>query len=129
MVCAEEVGMASGAIEALRADREVLLEVCSGLGDADWKAESGCAGWSLQDVVAHVGALFWAVVDPSTLPDTSGLPTERAQDVYVDSRRSWTAAQVLADYEAVSVEALERLTGLEGQDFAVPLGDLGTYAV
>ncbi len=116
-----------GAIEALEADREVLLGICAGLGDADWKAESGCGGWSVQDVVAHMGALFWMVVDPSKLPDTTNLPTERAQDVYVEARRTWGADEVVADYERVSTQAIERLAGLEGQDFELPLGDLGTY--
>jgi uncharacterized protein (TIGR03083 family) len=116
-----------GAIEALEADRGVLLGICAGLGDADWKADSGCGGWSVQDVVAHMGSLFWAVVDPSSLPDTTDLPTERAQDVYVEARRSWGAAEVVADYEMVSTQAIERLAGLEGQDFELPLGDLGTY--
>ena len=116
-----------GAIEALEADRQALLGICEGLSEADWKTESGCAGWSVQDVVAHMGALFWVVVDPAKLPDTSDLPTERAQDVYVEARRSLSPAEVVTDYEAVSAEAIERLSGLEGQDFEVPLGDLGTY--
>jgi hypothetical protein len=81
----------------------------------------------VHDVVAHVGTLFWVVVDPSSLPDTSDMPTERAQDVNVESRRSWTSSQVLSDYEAVSTKALEALTGLADQSFEVPLGDLGTY--
>jgi len=116
-----------GAIEAIEADREALLGICAGLGDADWKAGSGCGGWSVQDVIAHMGALFWLVVDPSKLPDTTNLPTERAQDVYVEARRSWGAAEVVADYETVSTQAIERLAGLEDQDFQIPLGDLGTY--
>ncbi|HXW35623.1 MAG TPA: maleylpyruvate isomerase family mycothiol-dependent enzyme [Acidimicrobiales bacterium] len=119
--------MTQGAIEALRADRSVLLDLCSEMSDQDFKAESGCEGWSAQDVVAHMGALFWLVVDPSVLPDASALPTERAQDVYVEERRSWASAKVVEDYESVSSEAIERLAGLEGQDFELPLGDLGTY--
>ncbi len=119
--------MPSAAIKALEADRVALLEICAGLTDADWKAESGCAGWSVQDVVAHLGALFWLVVDPSTLPDAGGLPTERAQDVYVEARRSLGPAQILADYETVSAEGIERLTGLDSQDFELALEDFGTY--
>jgi uncharacterized protein (TIGR03083 family) len=119
--------MTGGAIEALRADREALVRICNGLGDLDFEAESGCARWSVKDVVAHMGALFWMVVDPSVLPDTTGLPTERAQDVCVESRRSWSAAQVVADYESVSDEALGRLAGLDDLDFELALGDLGTY--
>src|ERR1035441_1314025 len=119
--------MARGAIEALRADREALLAIGARLSDDDWRAGSGCPGWSVQDVVAHMGTLFWAVVDPAALPDTTGLATEPAQDVCVEARRSWTAADVLADYESVSTEALERLAALERQDFELALGDLGTY--
>jgi hypothetical protein len=33
----------------------------------------------------------------------------------------------VADYEAVSAQAIDRLAGLEDQDFELPLGDLGTY--
>ncbi|HWD52311.1 MAG TPA: maleylpyruvate isomerase family mycothiol-dependent enzyme [Acidimicrobiales bacterium] len=116
-----------GAIEGLQADREALLGICGGLTEAEWKTESGCPGWSVQDVVAHLGALFWVVVDPSMLPDAGDLATERAQDAYVEARRQMSAEDVVADYTTVSSEAIDRLSGLEGQDFEVPLGDLGTY--
>ena len=119
--------MTQTAIEALAADREALLKIGAGLGETEWGSQSGCPGWSVQSVVAHLGALYWVVVDPSTLPDVSDLPTERAQDVLVENRRSWTAAQVLADYESVSTRALAAREGLVDQDFSVPLGDLGTY--
>jgi uncharacterized protein (TIGR03083 family) len=119
--------MTTGAIDALHADREAILKIGAGLTDADWAAASGCPGWSAKDVVAHMAALLRLVVDPSSLPDTTGLETERAQDVYVESRRSWTPARVLADYEWVSLPAFEALTGLAALDIEVPLGDLGTY--
>jgi uncharacterized protein (TIGR03083 family) len=115
------------ATDGLEADRAALLEICAGLGEADWRAPSGCSGWTVQDVVAHMGALYWLVVDRTKLPDVGDLPTERAQDVYVESRRSMTAEQVLADYESVSAAALPALASLDGQSFELPLGDLGTY--
>jgi uncharacterized protein (TIGR03083 family) len=99
------------------------------LHDADWKLDSGCPGWSVQDVVAHLGAGFWVMVDPSTLPSTEGLSTEPAQEVYVEARRSWSADRVVDDYRTVSATAIEQLTALDGQDFEVPLGDLGTYPI
>jgi uncharacterized protein (TIGR03083 family) len=147
----EEDAVTHKAIEALSADREALLEIGASLSEAEWASESGCPGWSVQDVVAHLGALYWGVVDPSTLPDVSDVldlsdvsdvldlsdvsdvldlsdvPTERAQDTFVQHRRSWTPSQVLADYEAVSAQALKALEGLADQEFLVPLGDLGTY--
>ena len=80
------------AIRALRADRTALLEICSGLREDDWQADSGCAGWTIKDIVAHLGALYWSVVDPSVLPDTAGLPTETAGELQVQGRRSLSAA-------------------------------------
>jgi uncharacterized protein (TIGR03083 family) len=115
------------ALEALRADRAALLEICGGLTAADWQAPSGCEGWSVQDLVAHLGALFWVVVDPSKLPPTEGMPTEQAQELLVRSRRELTAEAVLADYAEVSDIAVERLADLAALDFSIPLGDLGTY--
>src|SRR5580704_6720457 len=117
----------SEAIEAITADRAALLDIARGLTAEQWQAPSGCAGWRVQDVVAHLGNLFWLVVDPGTLPDTAGLPTEAAQEAAVQARRGWSAADVLADYEAVSKTALDRLAELAGLDGELSLGDLGTY--
>jgi len=114
-------------IGALRADRTALLDICAGLSDAEWKAASGCAGWSVQDVVTHLGAGFQAVVDPAVLADTTGLPFEQAQDVMVQERRSLTPAEVVAHYTDVSEKAIGLLRDLSKADFEVPLGDAGTY--
>jgi uncharacterized protein (TIGR03083 family) len=114
-------------IDSLRADRAALLDIGTQLDEAAWKSGSGCPGWSVQDLVAHLGALYWAVVDPTQLPDATGLPTERAQDAYVESRRGLSPAQVLADYAAVSSRALEVLASFEGLEDEIALGDLGTY--
>ena len=121
--------MPSQAVESLRADRDVLLEICAGLTDAEWKAESGCAGWTVQDVVAHMGGVWWTVVDPSQLPDTGDAPTERAQDIIVESRRSWTPQQVVDDYTEVSAKALDMAADLETQDFELDLGAFGKYHI
>ena len=65
--------MTATAMGALRADRDAILELGTGLTEAGWAAASGCPGWSAKDVVAHLGALLRLVIDPSSLPDTSGL--------------------------------------------------------
>jgi uncharacterized protein (TIGR03083 family) len=118
----------SDPICALKADRAALLEACRQLGASDWEAWSGCAGWTVKDVVSHLGALFWNVVDPSVLPDTTGLSTEQAQEFVVrERRRAMSAANVLDDYAAVSEQALGVLSELAGAEFELALGDLGTY--
>lgn len=120
--------MTNSAIEAIRADRAALMEICGALTAADWKADSGCPGWSVQDVVAHIAVTFWQMRDPSQLPEiAAGLPIERMNDAYVESRRSWDPAKVLADYEEISIDALDRLGTLVTLDLQVPIEGLGTY--
>ncbi|OJZ74487.1 pantothenate synthetase [Mycobacterium paraffinicum] len=92
-----------------------------------WAEDSGCSGWSVQDLLSHMACSYWLAVDPSTLPDPGGLPAERAADLYVESRRWMTPADVVADYRAVSARGLEVLAAVEGQDIDIPIGDVGTY--
>jgi uncharacterized protein (TIGR03083 family) len=117
------------AIDAMKAERAALIGICSGLTADQWSAPSGCAGWTVQDLVTHLGNLFWLVVDGSHLPDTSGVPTERAQEIGVEARRGLSPAAVLADYEQVSETGLTKLAELAALDVEVPLGeDFGTYS-
>jgi len=117
----------SHTIEAIAEERRVVLELCSRMPEAVWAKASGCAGWSVQDLVSHMACSYWLAVDPSNLPDPGGLPAERAADLYVESRRSMTPDEVVADYESVSGKGLEVLSALEGQDVDIPIGDVGTY--
>ncbi|WP_082969657.1 MULTISPECIES: maleylpyruvate isomerase family mycothiol-dependent enzyme [unclassified Mycobacterium] len=117
----------SATLDAIAKERGVVLEVCSELPASMWAKDSGCPGWSVQDLVSHMACSYWLAVDPSTLPDPGGLPAERAADLYVESRRWMTPADVLADYEAVSARGLELLAAVEGQDVEIPIGDVGTY--
>jgi uncharacterized protein (TIGR03083 family) len=119
--------MPSSALKAIEADREALLELFRGVDDSVWTQDSGCPGWTVQDLVSHMACSFWLAVDMSKLPDSAGLPAERAADLYVESRRSMTSAEILADYESASARGLELLAAVQGQDVDVPLGDVGTY--
>ena len=117
------------AIKAVEADGAALLDICRGLTNDQWQAPSGCEGWSVQDVVAHLANLFWLVVDAGKLPDTAGQPTERAMDAGVAARRGLSPAAVLADYEQVSETGITRLAELAALDAELPLGeDFGTYS-
>ncbi|MBW0011687.1 maleylpyruvate isomerase family mycothiol-dependent enzyme [Mycobacterium sp.] len=115
------------ALKAIEADREALLRLCHDADDSVWAKDTGCPGWTMQDVVSHMACSFWIAVDPTNLPDPAGLPAERAADLYVESRRRMTPKEVVADYESVSSRGLELLATVQGQDFDVPLGDVGTY--
>ncbi|HTQ18339.1 maleylpyruvate isomerase family mycothiol-dependent enzyme [Mycobacterium sp.] len=117
----------SNALRAIEEDRKAVLALCAQIPEALWAKDSGCPGWSVQDLLSHMACSFWLAVDPTKLPDPGGLPAERAADLYVDSRRSMTPEEVVADYEQVSLRGLEMLAAVAGQDFEVPLGDVGTY--
>ncbi|HKD87081.1 MAG TPA: maleylpyruvate isomerase family mycothiol-dependent enzyme [Streptosporangiaceae bacterium] len=115
--------------DAIRADRAALIGICNGLTAEQWSAPSGCSGWTVKDLVTHLGNLFWLVVDGTHLPDTTGVPTERAQEIGVEARRGMSAADVLADYEKVSDVGATRLAELAALDAELPLGeDFGTYS-
>ncbi|HEY1843029.1 MAG TPA: maleylpyruvate isomerase family mycothiol-dependent enzyme [Mycobacterium sp.] len=119
--------MLSSALKAIEADRTALLSRCRAADDSVWTKATGCPGWTVQDVVSHMACSFWLAVDMAKLPDSAGLPAERAADLYVESRRSMTPEEVVADYESVSMRGLELLAAIQGQDVDVPLGDVGTY--
>lgn len=117
----------SATLEAIAEERRVALALCSQIPDSMWAKNSGCPGWSVQDLVSHMACSFWLAVDPATLPDPGGLPAERAADLYVESRRAMTPKEVVADYESVSARGLEVFASIEGQDVEIPIGDVGTY--
>jgi len=58
--------MTTGAIDALHADREAMLKIGTGLTDAEWATASGCPGWSVKDVLAHLGTLLRLLIDPAS---------------------------------------------------------------
>ena len=117
----------STTIDAIAEERRLVLELCSQIPDAMWEKDSGCSGWSVQDLVSHMACSFWLAVDPSALPSPGEIPAERAADLYVASRRSMTPKAVVADYESVSARGLEVLAAIETQDIDIPIGDVGTY--
>ena len=102
------------AIRALRADRTALLEICSGLREDDWQADSGCAGWTIKDIVAHLGAAV-LVGRRTVRPPRHRWPADRNGWGTPGSRPQIPqCCDVLDDYAAVSDKALIALQGLVG---------------
>jgi uncharacterized protein (TIGR03083 family) len=120
--------MTQDAIEALRADHGALAALAGSFTAGEWAAPSACAGWSVQDLLAHMTQLFRQVVDPASLPpgDPSGL-TERTQDRWVEALRGTPADELLDEYRQLGAQALDALAGIQGVDDPMDLGDLGTH--
>ncbi|HSZ46539.1 MAG TPA: maleylpyruvate isomerase family mycothiol-dependent enzyme [Streptosporangiaceae bacterium] len=122
-----ETQQMSDAIEAVRADRAALLEICGTFTEADWQTASGCEGWTVKDLVAHLAGTFWALVDPAQLPDIAGLSLEAGMEAVVQARRGVSPQAALADYAEASERGLAQLPQFAALDLEVPLADAGTY--
>jgi uncharacterized protein (TIGR03083 family) len=117
-------------IGALRREREDVLAFCRLLGDDEWKAPSGCPGWSVKDVVAHLTAVAHGVFTPWLLKLVRTKDVGRRNDADVEARRDRTPAEVLAEYETWSgrlpnLMQAGQLPGLAA--LPLPLGDIGRY--
>lgn len=119
--------MTVSAVTALRADHAFLSELAGTFTTEEWAAESGCAGWSVQDLLAHLTQLFQSVVDDSVLPERDPAGTERTMDRWVEALRGLPAAEVLERYRTLGEQVLVGLELIQGIDDLLDLGDLGSH--
>lgn len=98
-------------VGAVQREREAVLAFCRSLSDEDWQAPSGCSGWSVQDVLAHMTATVHGVFTPWMVKLMRSRDIERDNDADVAARRGRSPAEVLAEYETWSgrVPALLRV--------------------
>lgn len=98
-------------LAAWRSACDDFVDLVTPLSQEEWDAPTALPGWSVGDVVAHVGwieGMLIGEVDPAHEPDWSALPHAvsdfgKITEVPVDLRRSWTR-------EAVLVELVDRIT-------------------
>jgi Mycothiol maleylpyruvate isomerase N-terminal domain len=122
--------MSERGVEAFRADRGEVLKVAQSLSVEEWAMPSDCDGWRVQDVIAHMANVCRAVVDPGSLPPGVPGDLEATQAAQAEAHRTWTAEEVLADYEDVSGKALESVVGLQAPGMAetvIPIENAGHY--
>ncbi|WP_328361293.1 maleylpyruvate isomerase family mycothiol-dependent enzyme [Mycobacterium sp. NBC_00419] len=115
---------------AFTAERAEVLAFCATLAPAEWRMNSRAEGWRVQDVVAHMGAGFHAVLSPAALKLMRGNDIERANDVMVDSRRDWSSTDVLAEYRRWSRAfgaVFSRLDRTPLGGVRAPLAELGKF--
>ncbi|MDQ3947188.1 MAG: maleylpyruvate isomerase family mycothiol-dependent enzyme [Actinomycetota bacterium] len=122
--------MAADRVAALRRERDDVLAFCRLLADDEWKVPSGCLGWSVQDVVAHMTATVHGVFTPWLIKLIRSKDLERNNDADVEARRDRSPAEVLAEYETWSgrLPALlqaGQLPGLKMVPF--PIAEIGRY--
>ena len=119
--------MTTAAVEALRADHAALSEMAATFTPEEWAAPSGCEGWSVQDLVAHMTELFRSTVDPSAMGERDERGTERTMDRWVDAVRHLPPEEVLAQYRSLGDQVLTMLQMIQGIEDPLDLGDLSTH--
>lgn len=123
--------MSREGIEALRIAVDEVKSVITTLTEEEWSRPSGCAGWSVRDLVAHMSSNYKETVDPSPAPDEPiNLPAERMMDLLVEPRKDWSNQQILDEYLAFCDQAVAVLASMQEEPLAstvIPLADLGSY--
>jgi uncharacterized protein (TIGR03083 family) len=98
--------------------------VCSTLSEAQWKTETECPGWSVQDNVAHligIEARIMGRPEPAhTPPDLPHVKNDigRSNEAAVDLRRSRAGPEVLGEFREVAAERIAALRAMTDDDFA-----------
>jgi hypothetical protein len=107
--------------------------VIAGLEDSQWAAPSAAEGWSVKDVVTHMGDLLSILLEPSLRPSVDPpLGIEATNEVLVAEKRDWSPDQVREHYEMWGGKALERFRALQLSEVGMterPFLDLGSYQV
>ena len=60
--------MSKEALAAVEVGIDDALRVFESLSDGEWARPSGCTGWRVQDVAAHVSSNIKEMADPSPAP-------------------------------------------------------------
>jgi uncharacterized protein (TIGR03083 family) len=107
-------------------------QVVVSLETEEWSRPSRCAGWSVQDLVAHTGSNFRVLVEPPdpTAPAPQVETAEQLQDLLVVQRRGWSSAEVAAEFQENLKPAMAALAAMQEEPLAsadITLTDLGTY--
>ena len=100
-----------------------LDTACTGLDEAQWKTPTDLPGWSVQDNLVHISAIESSILGrpapDHTPPEYDHVKNEVGQrnEVWVDSRRSWSGADALAEFREVTSARLTQLRGFAKADF------------
>lgn len=126
--------MTRQAVDGLVANHLDLPATFEGLTADQWQLPSACAGWRVQDVLAHVTSNFAEMVEPSPPPaePPPAMTAEQAMEALVAPRKPWTAAALLEEYARTRDGAFAALGAMQDEPLAsteIPLADLGTYAM
>lgn len=117
-------------VAAVTSERTAVLTFLHDLTDAEWDEPSRCAGWSVKDVVAHMGAAAHGFFTPWVVGLLTNGDIEAHNDRDADRRRGWEPKKVLAEYATWSKRAGLAHAALQKpglRRLPVRLAEVGTY--
>ena len=97
--------------------------LCASFSEAQWKTVTDCPGWSVQDQLSHLAGsehgLLGRPRPDHTPPELPHIKNEIGanNEIVIDYRRSWTGAEVLADFREVTGERMKVLRAMGETDF------------
>lgn len=86
-------------VAAYKADRADIVALLKDLSEEEWAKPSRCAGWTVQDVVSHMGAAAHGTFGLLIVKLALGKDIEGANDADSAKRKTWAPAKVLKEYE------------------------------
>ncbi|MGJ6123858.1 maleylpyruvate isomerase family mycothiol-dependent enzyme [Mycolicibacterium sp. Y3] len=117
-------------VAALRDERTALLTLCESFTEEHWRAPSRATGWTVQDVLAHMGSGCHAMFTAAAPRMLFSRDIESTNDEMVDVRRGWSPAQVLDEYRIWSARVIQVAGALSRTPMAfvpIRLAELGRF--
>lgn len=111
-------------VDALEEVWQSIDDLCAGLSETEWKTETECPGWSVQDNVSHLIGIESVIMGQPppdhTPPDLPHVKNDigRSNEVWVDARRSRTGTEVLGEFREVARKRIATLRGMSEEDFS-----------
>ncbi|QLY28189.1 maleylpyruvate isomerase family mycothiol-dependent enzyme [Nocardia huaxiensis] len=117
-------------LDALRRERQAVLDFCADLTEAEWHTPSRAAGWTVKDVVAHMAAETRALVTPAALRFMTTGDVEQLNERSVAAARSHSPQRVLSGFSRwtrVGTAAMSVTSAPALNHIPLRIGELGTY--
>ncbi len=113
-------------IEKLQQVWQSIDKLCESFTEREWKMPTDCAGWSVQDHVAHMvdyeSRMLRRPVPEHVPPERPHMKNDlgKRNEIWVDWCRSWMGAQVLEAFREVVAQRLRVLPTLSVEELAAP---------
>jgi uncharacterized protein (TIGR03083 family) len=113
-------------VDALADVWDSMQRLGAPLDETQWKLPTDCPGWSVQDNLAHILGIESVILgrpEPAIdLPDLPHVKNDlgRSNEIWVESFRPWSGAEVLHEFGAIAASRLAQLRSFTDADWSAP---------